>query len=69
MLGTPRYLAPEQWTAEEPTAACDIFAAGAMLFEMLTGRPAFAGDTIFEVFNAIVNAEPPALAGPQEGVR
>jgi serine/threonine protein kinase len=65
-VGTPRYMAPEQWTDVEAAPACDLFAAGALLFEMLTGKPAFGGQTLLEVYHAIVHEEPPALAGGQE---
>ena len=52
LMGTPRYMAPEQVTGEAVDARSDIFAAGALLFEMLAGRPAFSGRTIVEVLHA-----------------
>lgn len=67
-IGTPRYMAPEQWAGEEPGPACDLFAAGAILFEMLTGRPAFDGRTVLELHHAIVHEQPPALAGGPEAM-
>ncbi|HEX6106166.1 MAG TPA: protein kinase [Gemmatimonadales bacterium] len=63
ILGTPRYLAPELFSAEPPTPGADLFALGAILFEMLTGRPAFGGSTVLEVAHAIMHEQPPALAG------
>src|SRR6266542_5829697 len=63
VMGTPRYMAPEQVRGEPVDARCDLFAAGAILFEMLTGRPAFDGRTAAEVLHATLQEQPPALAG------
>ncbi|HYI15551.1 MAG TPA: protein kinase, partial [Thermomicrobiales bacterium] len=63
VLGTPRYMAPEQIKGESVDLRCDLFAAGATLFEMLAGRPAFGGRTIFEVLHATLHEQPPALGG------
>jgi len=63
LVGTPRYMAPELVTGENVDARSDLFAAGAILFEMLAGRPAFEGRTIAEVVHAIVYEQPPALGG------
>ncbi|MGH7555381.1 MAG: protein kinase domain-containing protein, partial [Longimicrobiales bacterium] len=62
-LGTPRYMAPEQATGEAVDARCDLFAAGAILFEMLAGRPAFGGRTVVDVLHATLHEQPPALTG------
>ena len=62
-LGTPRYMAPEQATGDPVDARCDLFAAGAILFEMLCGRPAFGGRTIVDVLHATLHEQPPALTG------
>ena len=62
-MGTPRYMAPEQVTGEAVDARSDLFAAGAILFEMLAGRPAFSGRTIVEVLHATRYEQPPALTG------
>jgi serine/threonine protein kinase/tetratricopeptide (TPR) repeat protein len=63
VMGTPRYMAPEQVTGEAVDTRSDLFAAGAILFEMLAGRPAFGGRTIAEVLHATRHEQPPALTG------
>lgn len=63
LLGTPRYMAPEQVTGEAVDARTDLFAAGAILFEMLAGRPAFEGRSVVEVLHATLYEQPPALTG------
>ena len=63
MVGTPRYMAPEQVTGEELDARVDLFAAAAILFEMLAGRPAFTGKNVVEVLHATLYEQPPALTG------
>ena len=63
VMGTPRYMAPEQVIGEAVDARSDLFAAGAILFEMLAGRPAFGGRSIVEVLHATRYEQPPALTG------
>jgi serine/threonine protein kinase/tetratricopeptide (TPR) repeat protein len=63
IVGTPRYMAPEQVTGEGLDARTDLFAAGAILFEMLAGRPAFGGKTMVEILHATLYEQPPALTG------
>jgi non-specific serine/threonine protein kinase len=63
IMGTPRYMAPEAIRGETVDARSDLFAAGAILFEMLAGRPAFDGRTIADVIHATVYEQPPALSG------
>jgi len=64
LLGTPQYMAPEQATGrnDEIDARTDVFAFGAMTFEMLAGKPPFSGDTLAAVVHAIVYAPTPPLA-------
>ena len=66
IMGTPRYMAPEQLTGEGVDGRSDLFAVGAILFEMLAGRPAFAGRTIAEIMHATLHEQPPALTGSPE---
>lgn len=63
MVGTPLYMAPELWRGEEATPASDLFACGAVLYEAVSGRVPFAGASVFEVCEAVVRGEPPALDG------
>jgi non-specific serine/threonine protein kinase len=63
IMGTPRYMAPEAIRGETVDARSDLFAAGAILFEMLAGRPAFDGRTVADVIHATVYEQPPALSG------
>jgi serine/threonine protein kinase/Tol biopolymer transport system component len=60
LLGTVGYMAPEQVRGQASDARADIFAFGCVLFEMLTGRRAFKGDSAIETMNAILKEEPPA---------
>ena len=63
IVGTPRYMAPEQISGETVDSRGDLFAAGAILFEMLAGRPAFVGRSIVEILHATRFEQPPALTG------
>jgi len=58
ILGTLQYMAPEQIEGLEADARTDIFAFGALLFEMLTGRTAFEGNTRARLLGAILKDEP-----------
>src|SRR5262249_17418063 len=63
-LGSPGYMAPEQWRAGEIDGRTDVYALGVMCFEALTGRLPFAGATLNALFDAHVRAPPPSL-GPE----
>jgi serine/threonine protein kinase/tetratricopeptide (TPR) repeat protein len=63
VMGTPRYMAPEQLSGDPIDGRSDLFAVGAILFEMLAGRPAFAGRTLLEIAHATRYEQPPALTG------
>ncbi|HXI12124.1 MAG TPA: protein kinase [Thermoanaerobaculia bacterium] len=62
ILGTFQYMAPEQLEGEEADARTDIFALGALLYEMATGQRAFAGKTRTSLIAAIVSSEPPPIS-------
>ncbi len=58
IAGTLQYMAPEQIDRRPVDERCDIFALGVILYEMLSGRPAFSGDTPSATMAAILTAEP-----------
>jgi serine/threonine protein kinase len=63
VLGTLHYMAPEQIRGETVDARTDLFAMGAVLFEMIMGRRAFPGRTPMEVCHCTLYEQPPALGG------
>ncbi len=58
ILGTAAYMSPEQARGKEVDRRTDIFAFGAVLYEMLTGKPAFAGDDVSEILSHVLRSEP-----------
>ena len=58
ILGTAAYMSPEQARGKTVDRRTDIWAFGCVLYEMLTGRPAFEGETITDILGAIVRVEP-----------
>jgi serine/threonine protein kinase len=61
VLGTLAYLSPEQARGQEADARSDVFALGIVLYEMLTGRVPFSGESSLDILVAILQREPPAL--------
>jgi Tol biopolymer transport system component len=68
ILGTFQYMAPEQIEGLDADARTDIFAFGTVLFEMLTGRPAFEGKTRASLLGAILKDEPPPVSQLRPGI-
>src|ERR671918_610996 len=58
VMGTVGYMAPEQVRGQKVDHRADIFSFGAVLYEMLTGRRAFRGDSAVETMNAILKEDP-----------
>lgn len=57
-VGTPSYVAPESAEGRPQTSAVDIYGAGILLYELVTGRPPFGGGSALEVLQQHLNAEP-----------
>jgi serine/threonine-protein kinase len=61
VLGTAAYMSPEQAQGKSSDARSDVFAFGAVLYELVSGRRAFPGDGVLDVLNAVVHDEPRPL--------
>jgi len=62
VLGTVNYMSPEQISGRVTDPRTDIFSFGCVLYEMLSGRRAFGGESVAEITTAILRDEPPTLA-------
>jgi len=65
IVGTLQYMAPEQVEGKPTDARTDLFAFGAILYEMLTGKRAFDGTSPASVITAVMSSEPPSIASLQ----
>src|SRR4030095_6146180 len=68
ILGTLQHIAPEQLEGQEADARSDIFAFGTVLYEMMTGRPAFQANSQASVISPIVSVNPPITSQVVSGI-
>jgi len=68
ITGTPGYTAPEVMQGAPAGPRSDLFAVGAILYEMLAGERAFQGRTTREVVESVLNQEPPSLKSHRKGI-
>ena len=61
-MGTPTYIAPEQWQGRSVDSRADLYPLGVMLFEMLAGRLPFVADTPFGLMHQHVYDPPPSIS-------
>lgn len=68
IIGSPYYMAPEQWSDEEPDKRCDIYSLGVILHQMLTGDVPFKGSSIPAIMKKHLMTSPPPLANAKAGI-
>lgn len=62
LMGSPYYMAPEQWADEDPDSRSDVYSLGVMLYQMLTGDVPFKGSSIPAIMKKHISDPPPTLA-------
>ena len=62
VLGTPRYMSPEQALGKPVDHRSDLFSLGSVIYFLLAGRPPFAGSSLGEVLDNVVHRQPDAIA-------
>ncbi|WP_227494349.1 serine/threonine-protein kinase [Ramlibacter pallidus] len=68
MMGSPKYMSPEQVGGHPVDHRSDIFSLGSMLYEMVAGVPAFSGENLGHLLNAILHGQPPPASQFRAGV-
>jgi tetratricopeptide (TPR) repeat protein len=68
VAGTPAYMSPEQIRHQPVDARSDLFSLGAVIYEALTGRRAFTGPTVAELYGQILHEDPPAPSAVRPGL-
>ena len=68
MMGSPKYMSPEQVGGHPVDQRSDIFSLGSVLYEMVSGSPPFAGQNLGQLLNAILHANPPPAGHSRAGV-
>jgi serine/threonine-protein kinase len=68
MMGSPKYMSPEQVGGHPVDHRSDIFSLGSMLYEMVTGAPAFAGNNLGQLLSAIMHGAPPSASAANPAV-
>jgi eukaryotic-like serine/threonine-protein kinase len=68
VLGTPKYVSPEQIKGEDPDARADLYSLGVVFYEMLVGTPPFVGDTDYATAMAHLNNRIPKVSASVRGI-
>ena len=68
IIGSPYYMAPEQWSEEDTDKRCDVYSLGIILYQMLTGEVPFKGSSIPVIMKKHLMSPPPPLAVPGSGI-